>query len=327
MADPYFLNTPIILPFNGANNSAAIQNAGAKNLTVTVAGGAKLSTEQSVYGGSSLKLNGDADFLSIPDLSLGSGDWTTECWVYLRSATSTYAALIISSGGNGGIYLLGQKLIFYPQNTGNTATLSLNEWHHVAAVRLADKLYLYLDGVASSNVPSVSGTFNVNVIGSDRGIQGSQCYLDDLRITAGIARYTGNFTPPGPADTTRVDIFAKSSNLMHRAMAIGGPPTTLKPLQYGLLKNRENDLVFGGRGRISGVTKVKGTPDSAVSTKVRLYREKEGLLIRETWSDPVTGAFSFNYIAPGIKYTVLTYDHTHNERAVVADNLTPELMP
>ena len=65
----------------------------------------------------------------------------------------------------------------------------------------------------------------------------------------------------------------------------------------------------------------------AVSTRVRLFKDRDGLMIRETWSDPVTGAYAFDHISMDVKYTVLTYDHAHNFRAVVADNLTPELMP
>ncbi|MDP1980468.1 LamG domain-containing protein [Undibacterium sp.] len=326
MADPFFLNTPLILPFDGANNSTTIENAGAKGISISVNGGAKLSTEQSKFGGSSLKVNGSPDYLTFPDVILGSGDWTIECWVYLRSAPVSYAALMVSNG-EAGLYLYDTTLIFYPNNTGNTGTLSLNTWHHVAAVRSADKLYLYINGVAGANAPTVSGAFKMNTIGSARGVQGSQSYIDDVRFTAGVARYTGNFTPPGAADTTRSDIYSRTANLARRVYAATTQSAALKPLPVGTTRNRESDLLFGGRGRISGVTKVKGTPDAAVSTRVRLIREKDGLLVRETWSDPVTGAFTFANIAHGIKYTVLTYDHNHNERAVVADNLTPELMP
>lgn len=327
MADPFFLNTPVILPLDGANNSTSIGNAGAKGMSISVNGGAKLSTDQSKFGGASLKLSGDSDYLAFPDVQLGSGDFTLECWVYLRSAPTGYAALMIGTGGSGGVYLYGSRLIFYPINTSNTETLSLNAWHHVAAVRSADKLYLYIDGVASAIASGISGAYKVNTIGADRGVQGTQSYIDDVRFTAGVARYSGNFTPPGAADTTRPDIYSRSVNLARRAFAIDTSPAVVKPLAAGTTRNRESDLLFGGRGRISGVTKVKGTPDAAVSTRVRLIREKDGLLIRETWSDPVTGAFTFNYINHSIKYTVLTYDHNHNERAVVADNLTPELMP
>ncbi|MBT2303982.1 hypothetical protein J7E70_26420 [Variovorax paradoxus] len=48
--------------------------------------------------------------------------------------------------------------------------------------------------------------------------------------------------------------------------------------------------------------------------------------MREMWSDPATGAYQFDYVDEMQKYTVIAFDHTHNERAVVADNLTPEII-
>jgi hypothetical protein len=47
---------------------------------------------------------------------------------------------------------------------------------------------------------------------------------------------------------------------------------------------------FAGRGRISGTVKDKGTPNMPVRRRVRLYQDRDGLLVRETWSDATTGA-------------------------------------
>ncbi|MFZ6775792.1 LamG domain-containing protein [Undibacterium sp. Ji83W] len=327
MADQYFYNTPVLLPFNGANNSTSIENAGAKSFAPVIHGSAKLSTEQSVYGGSSMKLNGDSDFLTFPDISLGSGDWTIECWVYLRSAPSTYAALMVRTG-SGGLYVYGTYPIFYPYITSTTTALSLNTWHHVCAVRSSNQLSLYVDGVALPNTATYPGETIINTIGADgSGVQGSQCYIDDLRMTAGVARYVGNFTPPGEFDATKPDILATGVHVVKRVVSVGIPSTNFKHPHLATPSRKEADLLYGGNGRISGVTKKKGPPDVAVSTRVRLFKDRDGMMIRETWSDPVTGAYVFDHISMDVKYTVLTYDHTHNFRAVVADNLTPELMP
>lgn len=75
-------------------------------------------------------------------------------------------------------------------------------------------------------------------------------------------------------------------------------------------------------GRVKGTTKDKGSPNVPVSERVRLYREQDGLLIREMWSTPGTGAYSFDYVDEYQTYTVLSYDHDKNFRAVVADGLT-----
>lgn len=84
---------------------------------------------------------------------------------------------------------------------------------------------------------------------------------------------------------------------------------------------------FGGAGQISGTVKNLGTPDFPVWRRVRLFHLRTGMLIRETWSDPVTGAYTFTRLNPLHKFTAIAYDHTGQYNAVVSDDLTPEVMP
>lgn len=85
---------------------------------------------------------------------------------------------------------------------------------------------------------------------------------------------------------------------------------------------------FKGRGRIAGTVKEKASPtDKPVARRVRLYREPDGRLIRTTWSDPVTGAYEFYGIPMDTRYTVVSHDYNALYRAVLADNLAPELIP
>lgn len=82
-----------------------------------------------------------------------------------------------------------------------------------------------------------------------------------------------------------------------------------------------------GKGRITGTVKEAGTPNHAVRRRVRLHRMIDGMLVREVWSDPVTGAYEFNNIDPAYKFYVVSHDHILNYNAVIKDNLTPEPMP
>ena len=104
--------------------------------------------------------------------------------------------------------------------------------------------------------------------------------------------------------------------------------TTWQTVSFNKLETTATvrDIYRSGNGRISGTTMVKATPDYSVSRRVRLIREVDGLMIRETWSDPKTGAYSFDYIDSTYKYTVITYDYTASFRAAIADNLTPDLI-
>ena len=78
----------------------------------------------------------------------------------------------------------------------------------------------------------------------------------------------------------------------------------------------------GGAFQIVGTTKNTGTPPTPVRRRVRLHEQSSGRLVRETWSDATTGAYSFT----GLRltaYYVVSFDHTGAFGGVIADNLTP----
>lgn len=68
--------------------------------------------------------------------------------------------------------------------------------------------------------------------------------------------------------------------------------------------------VWAGDGIVSGDAVNVGPPEVPVSRRFRLVEERGGTLIREVWSDPVTGAWAFDHIRRDVKYSVLGYDHT-----------------
>ena len=85
---------------------------------------------------------------------------------------------------------------------------------------------------------------------------------------------------------------------------------------------------YHGDHRIAGTVKEKGPQvDLPVSRRVLLIDERTNFVVRETWSDAATGAYTFNYINPEIQYLVISYDYQQNFHAAVADNLTAEPMP
>lgn len=87
------------------------------------------------------------------------------------------------------------------------------------------------------------------------------------------------------------------------------------------------DVYDGGKGRIIGTVKEKGSPSNIpLKRRVVLLSMPGSRAIRETWSDPVGGGYEFSEIAMDRRYTVISYDHTGTYRGVVADNLQPELM-
>lgn len=98
--------------------------------------------------------------------------------------------------------------------------------------------------------------------------------------------------------------------------------------ETGAIKDTLIGMLGRGIGRVRGTVKRKDTPANApLKRRVRLVRERDGLVVREAWSDAATGEYDFKYIDELQTWTVIAYDHEHNFRAVIADNLTPEVLP
>jgi hypothetical protein len=80
-----------------------------------------------------------------------------------------------------------------------SSTFSTSTWIHYAAVRASGVLTLYRDGTAfgsaalAGNVNADSGVLKIGYYS-----EFAQSYFgraDEIRISKGIARYTGDFTP------------------------------------------------------------------------------------------------------------------------------------
>ena len=87
------------------------------------------------------------------------------------------------------------------------------------------------------------------------------------------------------------------------------------------------DVEHGGPGTIYGTTKTKGTPNLPTKARVVLLHQRSKLPVRETWSDPVTGAFAFTGIDTAQQFLTLAEDAAGNFRPVAANRLTPEVLP
>ena len=69
-------------------------------------------------------------------------------------------------------------------------------------------------------------------------------------------------------------------------------------------------------GQISGTVAVSGAP---AQRRVVLFDHRTMRPLASTWSDPVTGAYSFSGLALNKKYLVVCDDYTRTYNAAVAD--------
>lgn len=180
-------------------------------------GASVISTAVSKFGVSSLHcISGTSDGLraaTVYSNLLSNGDSTVEAWFYPTSTKGGYAA-ITAQTSKYGIFLSSGTLVFYSSGVVITGSApSLNTWHHVAVVRHGTTTSMYLDGVlqgtTSSNWSNSIGMY----IGTDNSNEGFIGYIQDVRWTSGVARYTAAFTPPAaPFPTAGTPI---TSSLLH----------------------------------------------------------------------------------------------------------------
>jgi hypothetical protein len=196
----------------GFANAGVVDNAMQSNL-ITV-GTAQISTAVSKFGTGSILTNGTGNYAVAPAstaYTLG-GDFTIEFWM-LRTTTgaNTYMFCLGDSFGATGleVYLstTGTILTVYSANAARiTASTSIaqNTWASIAVVRSGTTVSLYLNGTSVGTPWTSSATFSGAVyIGTEfyNGAVGGAFtgYIDELRITKGVARYTANYTPAAQA--------------------------------------------------------------------------------------------------------------------------------
>jgi hypothetical protein len=219
--DPYFANVVSLLHMDGSDGGTTFTDVTGK--TWTANGNAQIDTAQSKFGGSSGLFDGNGDFLSTADSDawhFGTGDFTVEFWARFPAANVTYQLIGQSdaSATSPSLSWMIQRLntnvirgnaVSGSSNVGDitgTTTISVDTWYHIAYQRSVDTFMLFVDGVlqgtASGGSPSPSLNNSTTILSVGRiGLltgQDTNGWIDELRITKGVARYIGsptNFTP------------------------------------------------------------------------------------------------------------------------------------
>jgi hypothetical protein len=214
-------NTSLLLNYT---NAGILDNAMMNDLETV--GNAQISTSVKKYGTGSMAFDGTGDYLLRDSTSLwdlGTGDFTVEFWVYFNSIGSFNGIVAEGTGINGGGspansgwgagYWSSVGWRFYRRTTGGTETFytfsstpSTSTWYHIAYTRASSNLKCFVNGTQIGTTQTSTDNFSridtttpywIGRMGSggtlDNYLNG---YIDDLRITKGVARYTANFTAP-----------------------------------------------------------------------------------------------------------------------------------
>lgn len=202
-------NTSLLLN----NTNAGIFDSAMKSNFVTV-GTSQISTSTLKYGTGSIAFSGTGAWLTTIDktsLQLGTGNFTIEGWFYLNAIGTAYGVVSKGAATTGWTVNIssGNKLQFGYTSTNLAGATSLvaGTWYYFAVVRSGSgtgNVKIYLNGtVDATSAGAVTDNFNqtsILYVGASRtGTTPLNGYIDELRITKGVARYTANFTSPSQA--------------------------------------------------------------------------------------------------------------------------------
>ena len=215
VGDPYWSNVSTLCNFTSNFNDV-------KGKTATTFGGIAISAGAATFDG----VDDYFSFADSSDFALGSGDFTIEFFTTIGAgvkAADNYYSMVMQFSGvadNASLYCYfesrasGSNRAWTCRWFDNSAATLVNleeaanavndyvegQEYHIAIVRSGSTFTLYRDGVQkatatySGSLPDAGGAVWIG-----RAAAGTPYYkgsMGALRITKGVARYTGPFTPP-----------------------------------------------------------------------------------------------------------------------------------
>lgn len=209
VVDPYFANVVSLLHFNGTDGATATTDETGRAWTFRTS--AQLDTAQAKFGPSSLLIGGAStsriDCASSSDFAFGTGDFTIEGFLRVTSVAASFQMIhdgrvLANSVPRPTLYLSGSSLVYYASggNRVSGGTVPTNTWIHYMYSRAGTTGRLGLNG-------TILGSWTDNLDYEDHpvtlGNGGHTPYdapvvgwIDEVRVTKGVARYTGAYTPP-----------------------------------------------------------------------------------------------------------------------------------
>jgi hypothetical protein len=199
-------STQLLLNFN---NAGIIDHTMKNNLETE--GNTRISGQQIKFGTGSIYFDGSNDKIVLSHQEyqqLGTDEFTVELFVYFTSTDQRQGFFGNDTGWYFQIYdgelefALGVSAIIE-----RSFSHSINQWYHLAATRdSSNDIRLFIDGTqqgavvnSTADLRHASNDFHIGNIGPATGRPFAGGYMDEIRITKGVARYNSDFTVPTKA--------------------------------------------------------------------------------------------------------------------------------
>lgn len=203
--------TKLLLHMDGSDNGTTFTDECGKTVTRS---GVVTKTGVKKFGTASAYFDGTDDYLTVPnssDFAFGTDAFTIDCWVK-TSATTTLQKIIdkyADGGAQVAFAIVSNGAVLghiwkssYSINITSSAVVNDGNWHHVAFVvdSGGKSGRICVDGAVTEGTSSTAvEATSTGVLNIGRGYNDANRYngyLDELRISKGIARWTSDFIPP-----------------------------------------------------------------------------------------------------------------------------------
>jgi hypothetical protein len=194
-----------LLHFDGSDGSTTITDA-VSATTWSASGGAQLDTAQSVFGGSSLLLDGSGDKITANRTLLLPGDFAMAMRFRLAALPGGSSMTLFSQGstGNGGRtawfvstspYNLGWQI--GSAGTQGATALVANRWYHAEWNRTGSSHYILLDGALELTFSNGTAMQDIQSVIGSSWAAGTDFngWIEEFAVD-GQVWHTNPFTPP-----------------------------------------------------------------------------------------------------------------------------------
>ena len=202
--------TSLLSHFDGADASTTFTDE--VGHTINAVGNAQLDTAFYKFGTASLLLDGNDYCTVAADASFAwnTGAFTWECWVRGGTLGTSHHGIIESRVDEGTTGILLETLNkvasvwMQGQKIAGTTSFVDGTWYHLAVVGNGGgsgsrTIKLYVNGTQEGSTWTYDYNFTNTslIIGETYGFGlGWNGHIDEMRLSLGVQRYTGNFTQP-----------------------------------------------------------------------------------------------------------------------------------
>ena len=285
VCDVNFSLVGLLLHMNGANNSQTFVDSSSNALAVTNFNNSiQSNTETPGFTPTTGDFTsaGYNQYVSVPlttggPIDLSTGDCTIEGWLYMPTSVNNGSGNVggttnyeceFSVNQGAGTYKL---LCTFSGVTAQSAIGSVPNatWVAFAVTVAGTSVQIWINGVASGASATILTRAPMTdpawIFGSHPGTP-ILCYLSDIRITKGLARYTASYTPSGPFTGTCTP---NVPNVVGQTTAAGTAAMVAAGYQVAVLQQNSNvvpgDIIISHAPTSGGLFPLNGVVTLTVS--------------------------------------------------------------